>query len=68
MGLWQPFSDVESGWKVNNASKFASKLWRLLQVQQLMREEQCNEDELLQRLISSASSLARPPISSFHVG
>eukprot|EP00891_Asterochloris_glomerata_P004844 jgi/Astpho2/4844/e_gw1.00069.67.1_t len=33
-----------------------------------MREEQCNEDELLQRLISSASSLARPPISSFHVG
>ena len=38
------------------------------EVQQLMRDEKRTEDELLQGLISSASSLARPPISSFHVG
>lgn len=37
-------------------------------VQQLLQDNHVNEDELLQSLITPASSLARPPISSFHVG
>jgi cytidine deaminase len=38
------------------------------QVQQLLQEHDLTEDQLLTLLISSASKLARPPISSFHVG
>ena len=37
-------------------------------VQQLLQDNHMSEDELLQSLITPASSLARPPISSFHVG
>ena len=38
------------------------------QVQQLLRSSGRSEDELLCDLIQQASSLARPPISSFLVG
>ena len=38
------------------------------QVQQLLEEHDITEDQLLTLLITSASKLARPPISSFHVG
>lgn len=37
-------------------------------VQQLLQEHALTEDQLLTLLITSASKLARPPISSFHVG
>ena len=38
------------------------------EVQALLKENNLTEDQLLQNLITPASSLARPPISSFHVG
>ena len=38
------------------------------EVQALLKENTLTEDQLLQNLITPASSLARPPISSFHVG
>lgn len=37
-------------------------------VQQLMAEHGLGEEELLTQLITPAAELARPPISSFHVG
>ena len=37
-------------------------------VEQLLQDHGLTEDQLLTTLISSASKLARPPISSFHVG
>jgi hypothetical protein len=38
------------------------------EVQQLMQQYSVGENELLQMLITPASQLARPPISSYHVG
>lgn len=38
------------------------------QVKHVLSTHQCSTDELLTLLISPASKLARPPISSFHVG
>lgn len=38
------------------------------EVQALLKEHKLTEDQLLQLLITPASQLARPPISSFHVG
>ena len=37
-------------------------------VQELQQEHGLSEDQLLAMLITSASKLARPPISSYHVG
>lgn len=45
------------------------KFWLpAVEVQQLLKDNNMTEDELLHSLITPASSLARPPISSFHVG
>lgn len=45
------------------------KFWlEASEVQELLKENNMNEDDLLKSLITPASSLARPPISSFHVG
>ena len=38
------------------------------EVQRLLRDHGLSEDELLRLLITPASQLARPPISSFRVG
>ena len=38
------------------------------EVADLLKENNMSKDELLQSLITPASCLARPPISSFHVG
>ena len=38
------------------------------QVKELLTMQQCSVDDLLTLLITPASKLARPPISSFHVG
>lgn len=51
------------------SSKGWEKFWlEATEVQDLLKENKMTEDDLLQSLITPASSLARPPISSFHVG
>ena len=51
------------------SSRTWEKFWLEAEdVQQLLQDNHMDEDELLQSLITPASSLARPPISSFHVG
>ncbi len=56
----EPESQPSKGW---------GKFWlEASEVVDLLKENNMNEDELLQSLITPASSLARPPISSFHVG
>ncbi|DBB08789.1 hypothetical protein WJX82_003795 [Trebouxia sp. C0006] len=56
----EPEKQSNKGWE---------KFWlEATEVQDLLKENKMTEDDLLQSLITPASSLARPPISSFHVG
>ena len=56
----EPEAQPNKGWE---------KFWlEASEVADLLKENNMTENELLQSLIMPASSLARPPISSFHVG
>ena len=61
-----PQGDPEAA---TSTSRGWEKFWlEPVEVADLLKENNMSKDELLQSLITPASSLARPPISLFHVG